>query len=288
MDTIRRAHALLPVGAVQSEYSLWCREPETELLPLLEELGIGFVPFSPLGAGFLTGKIDQSATFASGDFRNSVPRVARGAMKANLALVDVLRGMAGRKSAAASGLARMPEPHSAPRSRRTTRTGSVSASTLAARRAPRRRIGNSQAISRPTKPASITAAVQRTGPAALPPSAARWRASPFGAAIHVHVEGVLGEARDGGPGQHAARREHEPVVGKFGLGAAARRPHCDRALAGVDAGNVAFEAADPDGREHGVQRHAGRHEIGLVAADPDRVERVDEDDLCAAVRSSNA
>lgn len=98
-DTIRRAHAVLPVAAVQSEYSLWHREPETELLPLLEELGIGFVPFSPLGAGFLTGKIDESTTFASGDFRNSVPRFAPDAMKANLALVDVLRGMAGRKGA---------------------------------------------------------------------------------------------------------------------------------------------------------------------------------------------
>ena len=97
--TIRRAHAVHPVAAVQSEYSLWHREPETEILPLLEELGIGFVPFSPLGAGFLTGKMDQSTTFASGDFRSSVPRFAPDALKANLALVDVLRGMAGRKGA---------------------------------------------------------------------------------------------------------------------------------------------------------------------------------------------
>lgn len=97
--TIRRAHAVLPVAALQSEYSLWHREPETELLPLLEELGIGFVPFSPLGAGFLTGKMDQFTTFASGDFRSSVPRFAPDALKANLALVDVLRGMAGRKGA---------------------------------------------------------------------------------------------------------------------------------------------------------------------------------------------
>ena len=97
--TIRRAHAVHPVAAVQSEYSLWHREPETELLPLLEELGIGFVPFSPLGAGFLTGKIDESTTFANGDFRNSVPRFAPDAMKANLALGDVLRGMAAGKGA---------------------------------------------------------------------------------------------------------------------------------------------------------------------------------------------
>ena len=104
-DTIRRAHAVLPVAAVQSEYSLWYREPETKLLPLLEELGIGFVPFSPLGAGFLTGKIDGSTIFASGDFRTQVPRFAPDAMRANLALVDLLRGMAGCKGASPAQVA---------------------------------------------------------------------------------------------------------------------------------------------------------------------------------------
>lgn len=98
-DTIRRAHGVLPVAAVQSEYSLWYRGPETEILPLLQKLGIGFVPFSPLGAGFLTGKIDEATTFASGDFRTQVPRFAPDALKANLALVDLLRAVAGRKGA---------------------------------------------------------------------------------------------------------------------------------------------------------------------------------------------
>ena len=74
MQTIRRAHAVQPVTALQSEYSLWWREPEDAILPTLEELGIGFVPFSPLGKGFLTGKIDETTTFESGDFRNTVPR----------------------------------------------------------------------------------------------------------------------------------------------------------------------------------------------------------------------
>src|SRR2546430_8611 len=89
--TIRRAHAVQPVTAVQSEYSLWWRRPEEELLPALEELGIGFVPFSPLGKGFLTGTIDEKTTVLSSDFRNIVPRFAPEARKANLALVDVLR-----------------------------------------------------------------------------------------------------------------------------------------------------------------------------------------------------
>jgi aryl-alcohol dehydrogenase-like predicted oxidoreductase len=87
---IRRAHAVQPVTALQSEYSLWWREPEQEILPTLEELGIGFVPFSPLGKGFLTGKIDENTTFASNDFRNSVPRFAPENRKANQALVDLL------------------------------------------------------------------------------------------------------------------------------------------------------------------------------------------------------
>jgi pyridoxine 4-dehydrogenase len=88
--TIRRAHAVQPVAALQSEYSLWWREPEKEILPLLEELGIGFVPFSPLGKGFLTGKIDASTSFDSKDFRNVVPRFSAEARQANQALVDGL------------------------------------------------------------------------------------------------------------------------------------------------------------------------------------------------------
>lgn len=97
--TIRRAHAVQPVAAVQSEYSLWYREPEREVLPTLEELGIGFVPFSPLGKGFLTGKIDQNTTFDSSDFRNSVPRFNAENRKANFALVGLLEGIAKRKNA---------------------------------------------------------------------------------------------------------------------------------------------------------------------------------------------
>jgi aryl-alcohol dehydrogenase-like predicted oxidoreductase len=96
-QTIRRAHAVQPVAALQSEYSLWWREPETEVLPTLEELGIGFVPFSPLGKGFLTGAITENTTFDSSDFRNIVPRFTAEARKANHALVDVLGEVAGRK-----------------------------------------------------------------------------------------------------------------------------------------------------------------------------------------------
>jgi aryl-alcohol dehydrogenase-like predicted oxidoreductase len=97
--TIRRAHAVQPVTAVQSEYSLWYRDPEKEVLPTLEELGIGFVPFSPLGKGFLTGKIDPTTTFEGSDFRNSVPRFSPEARKANQALVDLLQKIATRKKA---------------------------------------------------------------------------------------------------------------------------------------------------------------------------------------------
>jgi aryl-alcohol dehydrogenase-like predicted oxidoreductase len=97
--TIRRAHAVQPVAAVQSEYSVWWRAPEAELLPALEELGIGFVPFSPLGRGFLTGTIDESTEFDGSDFRNSVPRFAAEARKANRAFVDLLARVAGRKDA---------------------------------------------------------------------------------------------------------------------------------------------------------------------------------------------
>ena len=95
--TIRRAHAVQPVTALQSEYSLWWREPEQEILPLLEELGIGFVPFSPLGKGFLTGKIDERTTFDPSDFRNTVPRFAPENRKANQAVVDLVGAIATRK-----------------------------------------------------------------------------------------------------------------------------------------------------------------------------------------------
>lgn len=99
IETIRRAHAIQPVTVVQSEYSLFWRGPEAELLPVLEELGIGFVPFSPLGAGFLTGTIDENTKFDPTDFRNSVPRFSLEARKANLALVDVVRAVANKKRA---------------------------------------------------------------------------------------------------------------------------------------------------------------------------------------------
>src|SRR4051794_11360048 len=97
VPTIRRAHAVQPVAAIQSEYSLWWREPEAEVLPVLEELGIGFVPFSPLGKGFLTGAISESTTFDQSDFRNIVPRFTPEARKANQALVDRLGEIGGRK-----------------------------------------------------------------------------------------------------------------------------------------------------------------------------------------------
>jgi aryl-alcohol dehydrogenase-like predicted oxidoreductase len=103
--TIRRAHAVQPVIALQSEYSLWWRRPEEEVLPTLEELGIGFVPFSPLGKGFLTGKIDETTTFDSSDFRNIVPRFTAEARKANQALVDLLRRIAAQKKATPAQLA---------------------------------------------------------------------------------------------------------------------------------------------------------------------------------------
>ncbi|SAK53852.1 aldo/keto reductase [Caballeronia calidae] len=99
IQTIRRAHAVQEVTAVQSEYSLFWRGPEAELLPVLEELGIGFVPFSPLGAGFLTGKIDENTKFDPTDFRNNVPRFTPEARRANFALVDLVKSVAGRKGA---------------------------------------------------------------------------------------------------------------------------------------------------------------------------------------------
>jgi aryl-alcohol dehydrogenase-like predicted oxidoreductase len=104
-QTIRRAHAVQPVAAVQSEYSLWWREPEKEILPTLEELGIGFVPFSPLGKGFLTGEIDENTTFDSSDFRNIVPRFTPEARKSNQAMVDLIREIAGRKKATPAQIA---------------------------------------------------------------------------------------------------------------------------------------------------------------------------------------
>ena len=97
VETIRRAHEVQPVTAVQNEYSLWTRTPEAEVLPLLEELGIGFVPYSPLGRGFLTGKIDESTRFESSDFRNILPRFSAEARKANQALVDLLQSIGERK-----------------------------------------------------------------------------------------------------------------------------------------------------------------------------------------------
>jgi aryl-alcohol dehydrogenase-like predicted oxidoreductase len=105
IQTIRRTHAVHPLTAVQSEYSLFWREPETELLPTLEELGIGFVPFSPLGAGFLTGKIDENTKFEPNDFRASVPRFSPDAIKANYALVDVIKAVATRKGFSAAQIA---------------------------------------------------------------------------------------------------------------------------------------------------------------------------------------
>jgi aryl-alcohol dehydrogenase-like predicted oxidoreductase len=104
-QTIRRAHAVQPVAALQSEYSLWWREPETEVLPALEELGIGFVPFSPLGKGFLTGKIDEKTTFDSTDFRTVVPRFTAENRRANLAFVEWLKTFAERRRATPAQIA---------------------------------------------------------------------------------------------------------------------------------------------------------------------------------------
>ena len=105
VQTIRRAHAVQAVAAVQSEYSLWWREPEEEVLPALEELGIGFVPFSPLGRGFLTGKMNENTTFDSSDFRNTLPRFTPEARSANQALVDLLGEIAKRKKATPAQIA---------------------------------------------------------------------------------------------------------------------------------------------------------------------------------------
>ncbi|MDE3184090.1 MAG: aldo/keto reductase [Bacteroidota bacterium] len=105
VQTIRKAHAVQPVTALQSEYSLWWRDPEKEIIPTLEELGIGFVPFSPLGKGFLTGKIDESTTFDKNDFRNIVPRFSEENRKANQALVDLLGKIAKERNATAAQIA---------------------------------------------------------------------------------------------------------------------------------------------------------------------------------------
>jgi aryl-alcohol dehydrogenase-like predicted oxidoreductase len=104
-QTIRRAHAVQPVAALQSEYSLWWRNPEAEVLPALEELGIGFVPFSPLGRGFLTGKIDKSTTFDSSDFRSNLPRFAPEAREANQVVVDLLSNIARQKNSTPAQIA---------------------------------------------------------------------------------------------------------------------------------------------------------------------------------------
>lgn len=105
VQAIRRAHAVQPVAALQSEYSLWWREPEAEIMPTLEELGIGFVPFSPLGKGYLTGKMDESTTFTSSDFRNTVPRFSPENRKANQAFVTLLGRVAERKQATPAQIA---------------------------------------------------------------------------------------------------------------------------------------------------------------------------------------
>src|SRR6202045_2326565 len=105
VQTIRRAHAVQPVAALQNEYSLWWRSPEAEVLPVLEELGIGLVPYSPLGKGFLTGKIDQNATFDSSDFRSTLPRFTPEALKANQALINLLGSIAERKKATPAQIA---------------------------------------------------------------------------------------------------------------------------------------------------------------------------------------
>jgi len=104
-ETIRRAHAVQPVTALQSEYSLWWREPEESVLQTLEELGIGFVPYSPLGRGFLTGKIDTTANFGSDDFRSTVPRFSAENLKANQALVDAMGAFAKAKQATSAQIA---------------------------------------------------------------------------------------------------------------------------------------------------------------------------------------
>jgi len=105
VQTIRRAHKVQPVAALQSEYSLWWRRPEAEVIPALEELGIGFVPYSPLGKGFLTGKIDENAKFSSTDFRSTLPRFTPDALKANQALIDLLANIAKRKKATPAQIA---------------------------------------------------------------------------------------------------------------------------------------------------------------------------------------
>lgn len=105
VQTIRRAHAVQPVTALQSEYSLWWRKPEAEVIPTLSELGIGFVPYSPLGKGFLTGKIDENATFDSSDFRSTLPRFTKEALKANQALINLLGSIAQRKQATPAQIA---------------------------------------------------------------------------------------------------------------------------------------------------------------------------------------
>ena len=133
VQTIRRAHAVQPVTAVQSEYSLWTREPEEEVLPTLEELGIGFVPFSPLGKGFLTGAIDESTTFADRYPRND-PAVRAGRRKANLALVDLLAGIASAKGDAGAG-----RPRLAARAEALDRADPGTTQAAAARGEPRRR-----------------------------------------------------------------------------------------------------------------------------------------------------
>ncbi len=104
-NTIRRAHAVQPLTALQSEYSLWTRQPEKDILPTLEELGIGFVPFSPLGRGFLTGNMNENTKFEAGDYRNTLPRFTQDALKANQSLIDLLKNIAERKNATPAQIA---------------------------------------------------------------------------------------------------------------------------------------------------------------------------------------
>jgi aryl-alcohol dehydrogenase-like predicted oxidoreductase len=128
--SIRRAHAVQPVAALQSEYSLWTREPEDEIIPTLEELGIGLVPYSPLGKGFLTGKIDESTTFDTSDLRNRIPRFSPQARKANQALVDLLRTVGGGMG---QPRRRSPSPGCSPRSRGSSRCSARESSSASMR-----------------------------------------------------------------------------------------------------------------------------------------------------------
>ncbi len=150
VQTIQRAHAVQPVTALQSEYSLWWREPEEAILPTLEELGIGFVPFSPLGKGFLTGTIDESTEFESGDFRNTVPRfVDLEARKANSAFVELLERVAGEKERRPP---RSRSPGSSPGGPGSSRSPAPPSCTGSTRTSPQPRWSSRPATSRRSNP----------------------------------------------------------------------------------------------------------------------------------------